>query len=105
MYKCFVYVNVNYVSIVFRIDCIFRAFTAKGEMQCANCRDVEMSRWPLSNSPRPSNELNVDGLVNRGDVMSQSIFPHYKNNILLAATPLSATGQTSPLLVDLRGRC
>ncbi|KAF5789704.1 hypothetical protein HanXRQr2_Chr09g0374431 [Helianthus annuus] len=51
----------------FHLDCIHREFSAKGEMRCPNCRNVETSQWPFPNSPRPSNELNVDGLLNRGD--------------------------------------
>ncbi|MFS7967435.1 putative transcription factor C2C2-GATA family [Helianthus anomalus] len=66
---CFIYVNVTCVSIVFGIDCIHREFSAKGEMRCPNCRNVETSQWHSPNSPRPSNELN------RGDVMSQHIYP------------------------------
>ncbi|XP_021979654.2 E3 ubiquitin-protein ligase RFI2-like [Helianthus annuus] len=52
---------------LFHLDCIHREFSAKGEMRCPNCRNVETSQWPFPNSPRPSNELNVDGLLNRGD--------------------------------------
>ncbi|KAJ0892023.1 putative Zinc finger, RING/FYVE/PHD-type [Helianthus annuus] len=59
----------------FHLDCIHREFSAKGEMRCPNCRNVETSQWLFLNSPRPSNELNVDGLLNRGDVMSQRIYP------------------------------
>ncbi|KAJ0533059.1 hypothetical protein HanIR_Chr09g0404051 [Helianthus annuus] len=59
----------------FHLDCIHHEFSAKGEMRCPNCRNVETSQWLFLNSPRPSNELNVDGLLNRGDVMSQRIYP------------------------------